>query len=635
MKRRGISFGFRDPAAFPFALKPVVSSVRPPFRFPLRIVSPRPLRTRSPFSRSETAVSTRIISSRGARTTPFFRLSTSNVEQVAMLGLSRASIQHHRKRSDGMSCCVGECPTSPRATSSGLMMDDSRAKRSGWLSARSLQQQRDRDGGEFSLRHARGRSLEDAKWLTEILSPRAGRRSVECRATATVGRSADKINRQPGSSPISGSNSNPSFHIMDSDKFFPASESKPGINHVDDVVLPEEKSMMNNNGSSTGGEMMMSAVTEDVEPFLDGSSSPVAFPVHGKRSEAAKNAAGGIIGGTVWATPLYRPRSPESNVVSARPLSPSRIAPDTLKLYSMQEGLGVGAYGTVFKAIEVATGRPVAVKKINLAAGHCCRRRIEQEVEMLRDLRVNKGVARVYETFEERKNLYIVMELCSGGDLRKFIMEEGRLRETQVALVAFQILLLLRDLHQKQIVHGDVKPANFVIANKMSYHLFKRGIPFLTRGWLKAVDFGCSQHTGVGRIHHKIGTPSHWAPEVFGQNYHIESDMWSLGVTLYELISGRLPFCDNMEERNMRCERELLRALVFKQPDFSYGPWKTASPEIIDFMKSLLTKEYKKRMTVQQALDHPWVRKHQRWCRSVAKGADMVEGQSWAVPQFI
>lgn len=97
------------------------------------------------------------------------------------------------------------------------------------------------------------------------------------------------------------------------------------------------------------------------------------------------------------------------------------------------------------------------------------------------------------------------------------MQDNGPLSETQAAIVAFQVLLLLRELHEARIVHGDVKPANFVVTNKLSYQLFKSKVPFLSRGWLKGVDFGCSQHTGKSRIQHKIGTPSHWAPEVFGQ----------------------------------------------------------------------------------------------------------------------
>lgn len=86
----------------------------------------------------------------------------------------------------------------------------------------------------------------------------------------------------------------------------------------------------------------------------------------------------------------------------------------------------------------------------------------------------------------------------------------------------------------------------------------------------------------------------------------------------------------------MRCERELLKALIFKTPDFSYGPWETASPECIDFLKRLLTKEYKKRMTVQQAIDHVWIRKHLRWWRSIAMDDmnETLEAQGWGAAQF-
>lgn len=277
------------------------------------------------------------------------------------------------------------------------------------------------------------------------------------------------------------------------------------------------------------------------------------------------------------------------------------------QLYELQGKLGAGSYGEVYKAIEKATGRPVAVKTMSLMPDQCNPHRVKLEVAMLKRLSNCSSIAKFYETYEEGDKLHIVMELCTGGDLRDYIQKNGPLSEAQAAVAALQILLLLQQLHDERIVHGDVKPANFVITNKLSHQLFGKGLPFLSEGWLKGVDFGCSQQTGRGRIHHKIGTPSHWAPEVFAQDYHMEADLWSAGVTFYELLTGRHPFCTKKEQQRMN-ERDYLKALMFKEADFSSTTMKDVSSDCIAFLKRLLCKNRRNRLTVKEALDHTWMK---------------------------
>ncbi|CAD7701862.1 unnamed protein product [Ostreobium quekettii] len=337
-----------------------------------------------------------------------------------------------------------------------------------------------------------------------------------------------------------------------------------------------------------------------------------------------------------FAQPRYEAQSLEGNIISAAQISGERARPENAfaAAYEVGDKLGVGTYGEVFKATERATGRQVAVKTINMRGVRCSPQRVALEVAMLKRLTDNKMVAQFYDTVEEGDKLHIVMELCSGGDLRDYVKDNGPLNESQAAMVAHQVLLLLREFHEARIVHGDVKPANFVIANKLSYQLFKRGMNFLPRGWLKAVDFGCSQNCGKGRIQQKLGTPSHWAPEVFGQTYHLEADVWSTGVLVYELLAGRLPFFTKKEEHRMRSERDILKALMFKEADFGCEELKGVSPECLDFLKQLLVKNHNHRMTVEQALEHKWMKNHVRAHKSAEK--EVVEGllkrQNWGVP---
>jgi len=385
-------------------------------------------------------------------------------------------------------------------------------------------------------------------------------------------------------------------------------------------------------------------------PVAEEADRLVNIPLH-RIAEVPRGAtgAGGQIGepqillrtssapAQAFAPPRYRAESLEGNIIPARPMSPvgeiSKPPEAFSDLYEVHNKLGAGTYGSVFKATERATGRQVAVKMIDMTAERCNPRRVQLEVAMLKRLADNKLVARFQGAMEEGRDLHIIMELCSGGDLWDFVAENGPLSESQAAMVTYQVLLVIRELHEAHIVHGDVKPANFVIANKLSHQLFKKGMGFLPRGWLKAVDFGCSQHTGKGRIQHKIGTPTHWAPEVFGQNYHLEADLWSTGVLLFELLAGRHPFCTNKEHQSMRSERDILKALMFKDPDFGCDELKGLSPECLDFMKRLLTKNHDNRMTVHQALEHKWMRDHSRAHKGAKKEVieSLLRRRNWSV----
>ncbi|CAD7698849.1 unnamed protein product [Ostreobium quekettii] len=380
-------------------------------------------------------------------------------------------------------------------------------------------------------------------------------------------------------------------------------------------------------------------------PVAEEADRLVSIPLHriAEVPRAPTDAEGQILLRTTsaparaFAPPRYRSESLEGNIIPARPMSPVGEAPKPLEafsdLFEVHGELGAGTYGRVFKATERASGRQVAVKTIDMAGEACNPRRVQLEVAMLKRLADNKLVARFHGAMEEGRDLHIVMELCSGGDLRDFVAENGPLSESQAAMVMYQVLLVIRELHEANIVHGDVKAANFVIANKLSHQLFKKGMGFLPRGWLKAVDFGCSQHTGKGRIQHKIGTPTHWAPEVFGQTYHLEADLWSTGVMVFELLAGRLPFCTNKEHQRMRTERDILKALMFKEPDFGCDELKGLSPECLDFMKRLLTKNHDSRMTVHQALDHKWMRDHSRAHKGARKEVveSLLRRRSWSV----
>lgn len=281
--------------------------------------------------------------------------------------------------------------------------------------------------------------------------------------------------------------------------------------------------------------------------------------------------------------------------------------------YELQAKLGSGSYGTVYMAREISTGRAVAVKEVVRTEKGCCvlsMCKLQQEIDVMYDLQEVPSVAGILGSYQVDDRMYIVMELCQGGDLENFLKSNGPLLEWQMAMVLFEALKMLRECHARKIVHGDVKAANFVISCDVANHLFKRGDEFLPDGWLKAIDFGTSQYTGKGRCTNKIGTLTHFSPEKFAGSYHTEADMWSLGVMMYRLMTGRLPFWDNYQESQLKSEKDVLTGVIYSEPDFTTEPWCRVSPECVDLMKGLLNRNYATRLTAESALNHPFITRH-------------------------
>lgn len=120
----------------------------------------------------------------------------------------------------------------------------------------------------------------------------------------------------------------------------------------------------------------------------------------------------------------------------------------------------------------------------------------------------------------------------------------------------------------------------------------------------KLVDFGLSKIIGPGETwNDPFGTLSYVAPEVLLQkSYDRSVDLWSLGVIIYLLLSGTLPFDDDDD-------REIARQTIHDDPDFTYKVWKKVDPTVIELIKSLLSKESKDRMKLESVLQHPWLLK--------------------------
>lgn len=217
---------------------------------------------------------------------------------------------------------------------------------------------------------------------------------------------------------------------------------------------------------------------------------------------------------------------------------------------------------------------------------------VKREVQILIALSGHENVVQFHNAFEDDDYVYIVMELCEGGELLDRILSKkgNRYSEKDAAVVVRQMLKVAGECHLHGLVHRDMKPENF---------LFKSA---QLDSPLKATDFGLSDFIKPGkRFHDIVGSAYYVAPEVLKRRSGPESDVWSIGVITYILLCGRRPFWD-------RTEDGIFKEVLRNKPDFSRKPWATISDSAKDFVKKLLVKDPRARLTAAQALSHAWVR---------------------------
>ncbi|XP_037497664.1 CDPK-related kinase 5 isoform X2 [Jatropha curcas] len=218
---------------------------------------------------------------------------------------------------------------------------------------------------------------------------------------------------------------------------------------------------------------------------------------------------------------------------------------------------------------------------------------VRREVKILKALTGHNNLVQFHDAFEDSDNVYIVMELCEGGELLDRILSRGgKYSEDDAKAVLAQILKVVAFCHLQGVVHRDLKPENFLYTNKDE------------NSQLKVIDFGLSDFVRPDeRLNDIVGSAYYVAPEVLHRSYSTEADVWSIGVIAYILLCGSRPFW-------ARTESGIFRAVLKADPSFDEAPWPSLSPEAKDFVKRLLNKDPRKRMSAAQALSHPWIRNH-------------------------
>jgi eukaryotic-like serine/threonine-protein kinase len=204
------------------------------------------------------------------------------------------------------------------------------------------------------------------------------------------------------------------------------------------------------------------------------------------------------------------------------------------------EEVASGGMAVVYRAVQDPLGRTVAIKalKSSAATEENVATRFEREAKSLAMLQ-HENIIHVYDFHRERGALFIVMEYVQGIDLYDLLEKCGRLPYDVAAIVAMQVARALDYVHYRSIVHRDIKPANVMLSRQ---------------GSVKVMDFGIARDTNFADLTEAgtgIGTPAYMSPEqVLGDKLDARSDIFSLGVVLYQMVTGRKPFIED-EKRSV------------------------------------------------------------------------------------
>ncbi len=215
---------------------------------------------------------------------------------------------------------------------------------------------------------------------------------------------------------------------------------------------------------------------------------------------------------------------------------------------------------------------------------------LKNEITILKDLD-HPNIVKMYEFLEDEKRIYIVTEICKGGELFDEILTRSKFDEADAAIVMKQLLSAINYCHLKKIVHRDLKPENMLLEQDRDLEK------------IKIVDFGTSLVYDDQRdLDEKLGTAYYIAPEVIKKSYNEKCDLWSCGVIMYILLSGEPPFNDPRADNDA-----IMKKVEIGKYDIEHGVWKSISKEGKDLVRKLLAYDPAERLSAEEALNHVWI----------------------------
>ncbi|XP_058119565.1 phosphorylase b kinase gamma catalytic chain, skeletal muscle/heart isoform isoform X2 [Anopheles ziemanni] len=265
--------------------------------------------------------------------------------------------------------------------------------------------------------------------------------------------------------------------------------------------------------------------------------------------------------------------------------------------YEPKEILGRGISSTVRRCIEKETGKEFAAKIIDLGAAETgdsnhMLEATRQEIQILRQVMGHKFIIELQDVFESDAFIFLVFELCRQGELFDYLTSVVTLSEKKSRYIMRQIFEGVDYIHSKNIVHRDLKPENILLDDNLN---------------VKITDFGFARVLKEGeKLYDLCGTPGYLAPETLKCNmfedapgYSKEVDIWACGVIMFTLLVGCPPFWH-------RKQMVMLRNIMEGKYSFTSPEWADISEDPKDLIRKCLVVDPTKRITVTEALKHPF-----------------------------
>ena len=327
-------------------------------------------------------------------------------------------------------------------------------------------------------------------------------------------------------------------------------------------------------------------------------------------------------------------------VIDIKLSSKNFIVHRTNNVYDIYEKicpLGKGAYGSVYKVSRKNSGTRLIIRALKEISKESMNVNPENEEEIRNEIEILKNIdhpniMKIFEFFEDDKNIYLINEFCGGGDIAHIHDKYGLFPEFFLKYIMFQVFLAIAFLHSNKVVHGDIKRENiaFVYEGKinekeeydelfnrifndkeiqyeLSYSLgtdnlsenAKNLLKEISNFEMKILDFGSAKMKK--KVKEKLsgvtGTIFYCSPEVVKDRYDFECDEWACGVMMYILLTGYPPFLGDNEE-------EVFQNILDKEINLNVPELKTVSDSCKDLINKLLNKDYKNRIKDEEALKH-------------------------------
>ncbi|KAK5800789.1 hypothetical protein VI817_003001 [Penicillium citrinum] len=281
--------------------------------------------------------------------------------------------------------------------------------------------------------------------------------------------------------------------------------------------------------------------------------------------------------------------------------------------YRLQQQLGKGHFATVYLCVEIATGDKYAAKVFEKIPRTSQRSQMQEEA-LYSEIALLKAVNHpsllfLREMFDEDDGVYLVLELAPKGELFNLIVSREKLTEDETRHIFRQLFEGLKYLHERGIVHRDIKPENILIADdSLTVKLGDFGLAKLIGEESFTTTLSKSEYSPS--MINSCGTPSYVAPEILQENrnrrYARPVDIWSLGVVLYICLCGFPPFSDELNTQES--PYSLAQQIKMGRFDYPSPYWDSIGDPALHLIDRMLTVDPEKRLTVEECLDHPWMK---------------------------